>query len=487
MEGTSKAEAEQSPSPRKTHSRRHSSANRERQGCITPYLLHNVTMRINPRPSRLAFSLCAIACLAMAAWSEAEEASPQPRDSPSGFLQKDGPVLMLEGRPLFEISFNKFDLFWQMLAAEFGRDNSGRDPEGAAARSLATLQDFGFKTIRIFLYDHGSLELFRGTQTKDRFFAAMDRMMDLCEKHDVRVVACLGLGDEVFAREAGEPWTSLIADKNSEARKLAEEYARAVVERYRDSPAIAMWEIQNELLLAADIGGRERVWSNKAIPTLTEVARFHREMSDFIKSIDPHHLTTTGDSYRTSLWHQNQFVEHGADHNMWQTDTWEQVSSAVAKAQAGVDVFHIHDYFKGSEGRHTVEPDGSRKPITFAAWREVAAKQNQPLYIGEWGALPKPRNEENADFWKKNPDWFTSFHDDREKAYAIVSRLLDETVAARVPLTHWWAFESERGMDKVSHRMDFTMELTPDFVRLVAEANRRLQLETMGFTYMKAP
>lgn len=404
-----------------------------------------------------------------------------------GFLRKDGPVLMLHGKPFYEISFNKFDLFWQMLAAEFGRKNFGTDPLAAAERSLATLNSFGFKTIRLFLYDFGSITLYREPETRLRYIQTVDRMLDLCDRYDIRVVACLGLGDEKYARATGETWVDLIANKDSRARKLAEAYARTIVERYKDRPTIAMWEIQNELLLAADIGGRERMWNKKAIPTLTEVARFHREMSDFIKSIDPNHLTTTGDSYRTSLWHQNQFVEHGAEHSMWTTDSWEQLSSAVAKAQAGVDVFHIHDYDKGREGKFTIEPDGSRREIRFAAWKEVAARQGQPLYIGEWGALARQRNEENAEFWAKNPDWFDSFAGQRDKAKPIIQRCLDLIVDAEVQLTHWWAFESERQMDQVPHRMDFTMQETPEFVRMVADANRRLQLATMGFTYAKDP
>ena len=419
---------------------------------------------------------------------QAESPEPSaPPDAPSRFLEKRGAVLYLDGQPFYEISFNKFDLFWQMLAAEFGRGDHGADPEAAAERSLATLQSFGFKTIRVFLYDFGKTELHTNPATRQRFFGVMDRLVDLCEKHDIMMVACLGAGDAMFSRAAGEDWTDLIARKDSDSRRLAEEYVREVVTRYRDRRGIAMWEHQNELLLAADIGGRERVWSGRAIPTLTEVARFHKEMSDFIKSIDPNHLTTTGDSYRTSLWHQNQFVEHGAEHDMWKIDSWEQLSSAVAKAQAGVDVFHIHDYDKGREGKFTIDPDGSKREVSFAAWKEVAAKQGQPLYIGEWGALARERNEENADFWEQNPDWFDSFAGQRDKAKPIIQRCLDRIVADKVQLTHWWAFESERQMDQVPHRMDFTMKETPEFVRMVADANRRLQMATMGFTYAKDP
>lgn len=436
--------------------------------------------------SSLSVIFAVIFVLSLPSTSSASPPAP-PTTKEGDFLGRNGSVLMLHGKPFYEISFNKFDLFWQMLAAEFGSRGSGIAPEEAAARSLATLGGFGFKTIRLFLYDYDSEKLFRDPATKNKFFAAMDRMMDLCDRNDIRVVACLGLGNEVFARDAGESRTDLIARKDSASRALAEEYARAVVGRYRDRATIAMWEIQNELLHAADIGGRERVWNHAPVPTLTEVARFHREMSSFIKSLDPNHLTTTGDTCRTSLWHQNQLVEHGGTNNLWQTDSWEQLSSAVANAESGVDVFQLHFYDNGPGDNFTIEPDGSKRPISFAAWKEVAARQSQPFYLGELGVLPQPKTEENKTFWQQNPDWFVSYVADHDKARPFIERLLNRVVTDQVPLTHWWAFESVRAMDQAPDRMDFTMKETPDFVRMVADANRRLQMTTMGFTYAKDP
>jgi hypothetical protein len=38
---------------------------------------------------------------------------------------------------------------------------------------------------------------------------------------------------------------------------------------------------------------------------------------------------------------------------------------------------------------------------------------------------------------------------------------------------------------KNPQRFDIDLERTPELVRLVADANRRLQMATMGFSYMK--
>jgi hypothetical protein len=404
------------------------------------------------------------------------------------FLGQRGTELVLDGKPFYEISFNKFDLYWQILAAETGRSGFGSDPVAAAENSLRSLQSFGFRTIRIFFYDPSGVKSFIDPAQRPKLLAAMDRTLALCDKYDIRVVASLGVVRPDFAKVAGEPFTDQIARKDSKSRGLTEDFARTVVSRYRDRKTIAMWEHGNELLLKADIGGKKREWNGISIPTATEIARFHREMAEFIRGIDPNHLVTTGDSYRTSQWHQNQVCEHGAAGNMWQIDTWEQLSGMVGAAQSGVDVYCIHNYHHGTDAKFTIEPDGRKIPIGFAAWKEAATRLGKPLYVGEWGALAKAKNEANAKFWETNPEWFVSYAGEKEKAARVVSIALDQVVTARVQLTHWWAYESQRDMDqKNPQRMDFTMRETPELVALVADANRRLQMATMGFTYAKIP
>ena len=52
-----------------------------------------------------------------------------------GLLERRGSELYLDGRPFYEISFNKFDLFWQFLAAEIPSTNVG--PEGGKPAEAA--------------------------------------------------------------------------------------------------------------------------------------------------------------------------------------------------------------------------------------------------------------------------------------------------------------------------------------------------------------
>ena len=183
-----------------------------------------------------------------------------------------GTELYLHGKPFYEISFNKFDLFWQMLAAEFGRGGFGPNPAASAEQALKELNGFGFKTLRVFC--NASPDYFDSLK-RPRFLATMDRMLELCDRYDIRLVFSLGNCEPHYAAECGESFADLICREDSASRRKMRQYVKEMVLRYRDRKTIALWEHGNELLLKADIGGRSRTWNHMKIPTLEEIARFH--------------------------------------------------------------------------------------------------------------------------------------------------------------------------------------------------------------------
>ena len=430
---------------------------------------------------RIALPALALSLLCRRA-NGVEETTPN-RD----FLEVRGTALYLHSKPFNEISFNKFDLFWQILAAECGRKGFGENPVASAEKALKELHGFGFKTIRVFC--NSSREYF-DLEKRPLFFAAMDRMLDLCDKYDIRIVFSLGNCEKSFAEKCKEPFADMIARADSKSRSMARGYVRDVVMRYRNRKIIAMWEHGNELLLMADIGGKTRIWNKIAIPSLEEIARFHTEEAAFIRSLDSNHPITTGDSYRNSIWHGYQFGK-GTGKDMWGMDTMDDIARGVSMAQKGVDVFCIHNYYHSAVfGCHPVMgANGKPVAVNLGAWTEVARKEGKPLYIGEYSAMPMARTEAHKKQWDENPDWFDSYQGaDSAKAEKIVATALNQVVDAKPNLVHWWCYRSSRDMDqKNPQRFDIDLDRTPNLVRMVAEANRRLQMETMGFTYVTLP
>ncbi len=193
----------------------------------------------------------------------------------SGFLERRGTELYLDGKPFYEISFNKFDLVWQLVAAESKTKGFGEDPASSAEEALREMHELGFKTFRAFC---GMFAHYFDTAKRDTYVRALDRMLALCDGYDLRVVFCLNVTGCV-AKDHGETLVDLVARPESASRRRLEEFVRAVVTRYRDREAVGMWEHENELLLMADIGGKQRLWNGQAVPALPEVAKFHADLA----------------------------------------------------------------------------------------------------------------------------------------------------------------------------------------------------------------
>jgi hypothetical protein len=402
-----------------------------------------------------------------------------------GFLEARGTELYLDGRPFYEISFNKFDLFWELLAAEQHEGGFGPRPAESAGSAVRELGQMGFKTVRVFC---SQPEVYRDRDRRSHYYAAMDRMLDLCDRHGLRVVFCLGANDGSYAKARGETFRDFVARPGSKSRGDFEAYVQDMVTRYRGRKTIAMWEHANELLLMADIGGKARVWNGVTVPDLAEVARFHSDLAARIRTLDPRHLITTGDSFRFSQWHLYQ-ASTGEEKNMWERDTLEQIGHALTMSQKGVDVFCVHYYGFGVKGENRVTgADGKPVVCLPADLKRIATAAGQPFYLGEYGLQAVARDDTKRAFWADNPDWFTGFEEDPSRAARTVAASLKVVVDARPSLTHWWCYQSDRDMDRNNpQRFDLDMRRTPELVRLVAGANRALQQATMGFTYMKTP
>ena len=401
------------------------------------------------------------------------------------FLQARGSELYLNGKPFYEISFNKFDLFWQMMAAEFHKSGFGSEPAVTGEKALKDLNRMGFKTLRVVF---NVAPEYYNPALRPRFYSVMDRTLDLCDKYDIRLVFSMGMVDMNYSKECGETYLEFLTNPASKSRQKMHAYATDLITRYRDRKTIAMWEHGNELLLKADIGGKTRNFGGIMVPTLPEVAEFHRAETEFIRTLDKSHPTTSGDSYRNSIWSLYESAQ-GKTKNGWGINTMQDIAKGVSMAQKGVDVFCIHNYYKGpAYGCHTVMgPDGKLKGLNMADWTAIARAEGKPLYVGEYSAMPLARTDANKKRWEENPEWFESYEGaDREKAIKMVKLGLEDIVKAKPNLTHWWCYQSNRNSEqKNPQRFDIDPERTPELVRAVMDANRRLQMATMGFTYMK--
>ena len=352
----------------------------------------------------------------------------------NGILVSLGGKLFMNGEPYYEISFNKFDLFYQIIA-EYERDGSypnKRFQFHAAEAAVKQLSEAGFKSIRAFVFSSQYKDLMYNEEHQKTYFEAMDRLFDLCDKYDMKVVVCMGLIEpHLLALQyiEGEGWipgdesvADIVANPDGESRQNVYKYIDLFVNRYKDRKSVLMWEIKNEGNLELDIGevtGDARV-------SLLQLANFYGDCADKIRAIDDKHLITSGDSVlRTAQWNLFKAVMEG-QHISWQIDTFDEHLKAVALLNEKLDVISAHIYGLGCGNTGDFvrnDENGQTVDVTWDMFMEEAATLGKAFYNGECN---------------------TAIAYDAENFAVEMEKYLDAIIDAGVQLSHWWTFRSDR-------------------------------------------
>lgn len=396
-------------------------------------------------------------------------------------LRAIGGTFWMNGEPYYEISFNKWDLNYQIAAdpsfhnGEFvSRSWSTTETTIAGAeRALKELSENGFKTIRVFC---DNINPCKGDETMEAFFAQTDFMYDLCDRYGIRVVACLGLMSEEFVDVKyveGAGWVSgtenyfdFVTNPDSVSRQHVYDFIDRYVSRYKNRDTVLMWEICNEGNLDADIGS-----GSFATYSLLQLGAFYTDVTARIKANDPVRLVTGGDSLiRSAQWHLFEAVMAGRAPD-FTTDNTDERLMALWLINSGLDVISVHGYGVGyaNNGGHSaynvVENNRVRsKVVNWDLLLREARTLGMPLYNGETGGMMNEKGKE------------TSAGNTTTDAAEARARFLDNLVNHGVQLTHWWAFSSDRvdfGMDLDTWTV--TLTDTPETFAAIKTANEALK------------
>lgn len=387
----------------------------------------------------------------------------------------------LEGEPFAEISFNKFDLFWQ-LYDQLGQGkqlNASNVMLQAQDKALRDLHEFGFKTIRIFALPWGPAgpASYADPEKRKNLYTALDKTLDLCDAHDIRVVWSLGAGSFTDTKlEPGKGWLygeeqerELISNRESRGRRLLYRYIDEIVARYQHRKAVLMWEISNEVTLSADIGDANRVYNGERMPSLKDVAVFFDDVARRIKTADPLRLVSSGGSnMRESQWHLYQ-------RQGWKTDTFEEQFKCfeLLYATSTIDVIDIHSYPDNKPGFAIADAGGRKIWLDNKGYMAIAQRLGKPLMIGELGLHAIARSDKNI--WDETPDYFESY-DDTKAARLWVIKTLNDVIEAGVPLSYWWCYKADLPAEQNNRQgFDIDRDRNPALVTCIAEANRRLK------------
>lgn len=444
------------------------------KGCASMKTDYNFIQRIADAALPLGAAMMALLC--------AGRCSAQQKASigRSDILSVRSGRFYLDGRPFAEISFNKFDLLWQLYdQLKAGKTLDEANPIVAAQdRALRNLHELGFKSIRIFALPWGPFgpEAYSDADKRKQLYAALDKMVDLCERNDIRLVWSLGAASFTDTRLVDGKWKrgeeqerELIANPNSRGRALLYKYIDETVTRYKNRNVVMMWEISNEVTLNADIGDPEHVYDGERMPTLKQVADFFSDVTARIKATDPLRLVNSGGSnMREAQWHL--YKNQG-----WKTDTFEDQFScfALLYGHSPIDVIDIHSYPNNHPGYFINGPDGKQMVLDNRGYMAIAARLKKPLMIGELGLQAAAKS--NAKLWEETPNYFESYSD-VSAAKPWLERTLNDVVDAGVPLSYWWTYQSDQPEDKTDKQhFGLSRERDPELIACIVAANKRLR------------
>jgi hypothetical protein len=363
-------------------------------------------------------------------------------------------VLTRDGKPLRAIGVNVADAFWRMT--ETPGDNS-------YAADFAVLGKEGIPFARIAGTEFYPGWLAAYVRDKESYLKALDLVVHAAEKNNVGLVIDLFWFDSAVPDLVGEP-RSAWGDPKSKTIALMQQYTRDVVARYKDSPALWVWEFGNEFNLQVDLPnaadfrppinpglGEPTKRSAKDDLRTAMVLNAFTIFARTVRELDPLHPITSGNSI------PRNFAE-----SMRKTLKWTKIDSRKSYQASlllmnpdPMNMISMHLYpgelhqDRFANGNHA----SYRELLDLAM--AAAKKAKKPLFVGEWGSsILDARNEAEV----------------KKQFEALLSAIVD----SGVPLAAFWQYTSSafHGGDAWTARRDNAHAYMLDSIEA---ANARLE------------
>lgn len=370
-------------------------------------------------------------------------------------LNDDG-VLLHNGAPVRAIGVNYYDAFVRTL----------EDPADTSyTEGFALLRERGipFARLSITAFWAKGLALFR--DDREAFLTRLDGVVRAAEANDIGLVPSFFWAYWTVPDLMGEPMRAW-GKPDSKTHAFLKEFTRAVVSRYKDSPAIWMWEFGNEFNLAADLpedpgmlppvvptqGSPEARTVEQDLLTTEDVRAAQAAFADAVRTIDPIRPITSGHA-----------IPRPRAESLRATRGWGTLDTREAAARGfqiqhpeGISVASIHLYPE-SIHEERYQPGHHATYAELIAFYKVTGK---PLFVGEFGA-----------FAGQVPGI-----DTEEKALAEFRSLLKAIADSGVPLAAAWNFHGSPATGIQQQPWNFDAVTRSEYLDAIAEANERLKV-----------
>ncbi len=228
----------------------------------------------------------------------------------------------------------------------------------------------------------------------------LDYILDLCAKKNVHVMLCL-LNHGKFSSTTNPNWKDNPYNKQAnpkggfmnkpeelwtseKAKMYIQRNWRYLVARYAHNTSLQSWELFNEM-----------EWIDNYSASVTESAKFHQEMGDYLKATDPYkHLVTTSYAHAlkwpADVW--NSGMQFTQEHNYGGLDMAQVAAGLVEGMRSkcpGKPAF-VGEMGIGDGGENKLDPTGIF--IHGTNWGSLTAKAAGGGFPWWWDSYVEPLN-----------------------------------------------------------------------------------------------
>jgi hypothetical protein len=355
-----------------------------------------------------------------------------------GLYLENGEV-MHEGKPFYGIGVNYFGAFLNEYQ---------RPEEGELLKILSLLKEHGIEYMRVCFGGFWPTDYRAMLEDEDHYWEVMDRVVAAAEEFDIGIIPCFFWNPGGINDYFGEPRKAW-AKEGSATRRFMKDYVIKVISRYKESPAMWMWEFSNEFNLQLDLPNRRelREGSKPPIQLGCRIRPTEEDdlMSDFAveimeyfaklcRSYDVYdRMITSGNSEPRPTQYQQRVFDRWPD----RPDTRLEMAKTLEwHNPTPMDCVSIHSYellkrFPGTESYEGL----------FRAFKEESARLGRALFVGEFSGLNKKDSLDT----------------------------IDAIVKTKVPLSAVWA------IGLVEYSLDRDPETRAEVLKRISEANKALK------------
>ncbi|KAH9950478.1 glycoside hydrolase superfamily [Amylocystis lapponica] len=299
------------------------------------------------RLSILAYLLSVFSCVLATT-----ENAVQRRAVPDGFVTTNGRQFELDGEPFAFVGANAFWL--PLLITEQDVDLTFQTMAEAGVRVVRT---WGFNMINetelpgalesgltyYQIWNSSGWTLNEGPQGLQR----LDYVIATAAKYDIRIILTfannwIGYGGmELYVYWLlGNSSTHDEFYTNPATFASYQSYVQIIVERYKNSSAIFAWELANEARCAGD----SLPSGPNCVPGSETLTTWYQQQSDYVRSLDPYHMITTGGEGQfywadpPEYWYNGQLVSDA----MFNGEAGEDFEASLRLPNIDFGTYHMY-------------------------------------------------------------------------------------------------------------------------------------------------